>query len=362
MSEMQTALVYFGLIIITVWLCRFSERSKKPYGLLGSVIFLSLIAGLRDYSVGIDTARYLEGIEYFYNYGQPYWKVAFSYGYGYFASVVLHIWNNYSFFLFVQALITNGLILFRLWDFRNIASISFMVFVYICSLYLNTFNIMCQCLAISIVFYSTRFLDNKQYVLFFIGLCIASAIHSSAIIAFTMALPYFVKLKGLTVGKQLLRVLVSIAMIIGSIIAYRYLLDRYSSYLESSVNLSFGIMVFAQMIVFICAMLFAGYWKKQEGNCGLRSKIKSASPYAPTFYFVCIFLIIAGYVIEAAGRLAYYFSLFGAICFGAIASESKRRPKDFYISSALGVWFLIYFAYTYLIVDGGGVIPYGFIL
>lgn len=361
MIDIFSVVFYFGIAIFAILFCRFSEKSGKPYGLFISILLLSLAAGLRDYSVGIDTSRYQLGIEYFYNYHKPFWEVSFSYGYGYFASFVLHIWNSFSFFLFVQALITNGLIIFRFWDFRQGASLSYMLFFYTCTMYLATLNIMCQYIAVAIVFFSTRYLDKGRYLLFLFGLLIATSIHNSAIVAVVLLFPYLIKLKGLTVERQIFRVLVSLLLLVGVIAAYRYLIERYASYLEVSSSFSMGSMFVVQGFVFLLAFLVVGYWSKQSRGYEFRNLVKNVAPFAPLFYCVYILSLIAAYIIEPAGRISYYFLPYGALCFGMIAYRSKKSKRCFLVSSVTVLWFIVHAVYTYFILDGGGIIPYKFI-
>lgn len=395
MSDFATIAFYLCVGTIALLFCRQSERSGSPQGLFLAVLVLTLVSGLRDYSVGIDTFRYKMGIEYFYETGRPYWQVVFSNGYGYFASFFLHIWNNYSFLLFVQALITNGLIAARLWDFRNGASLTFMLFFYICTAYLMTLNIICQWLAVSVVFYSSRFLDKGKILWFIAGVALAICLHNSAVVALLMLLPYIVNFKGASTGRKAAQALACLVFVVATLFGYQYLTTRYSGYLYSSEGISFGFMSLAQALVFVFSFFVAGYFSKktlpdkpsaarsllkgshdlsgrsEEGQpadvatlcqqANLYEAIRACAPHAVFFYVLYILFTLAAYIVDPAGRISYYFLLYGAPCFAVIARRSGVSMSCFFASGLLVLWLLIYAGYSYFLIDGGGVVPYSFI-
>lgn len=361
MSDPETILFYASVATLSLLLCRFSEKSGKPGGLFLAILVLSLAAGFRDYSVGIDTSRYKNGVEYFFQYGRQYWEVVFSYGYGYFTSFILHIWNNYSFLLFIQALITNGLIIARLWEFRKEASITFMVFVYLCTIYFLTLNIICQYIAVAIVFFSTRYLDRGKYVLFILGVVLATCIHNSAIIALLMLAPSMFRFKGATTGKKFVQTVGCIVFTISVLIACQFLMSRYSGYLGRSEGISLGAMPFAQIGVLVLALLITGYFSNRKGDEGIRNSLNRGAPDAVLFYSFSILLTLAAYLVDPAGRISYYFLPYGTLCYGAIAHRSRQSKSCFFVSMGLVVWFLIYVVYTCFLQDSGGIVPYSFI-
>lgn len=157
MNFIETSLFYFLVVLLSAALARMSENGKSKTGLVAAVVLLTAVGGLRSYAVGQDTLGYKEGIEYFYAYGTTMWNHTFSVPYGVFTSAVLHICNNYSFLLVVESLITNAFFAFRLWDFRRTASLSFAMFVYTATVFPLSMCLTCQMIAVSLVFYATRF-------------------------------------------------------------------------------------------------------------------------------------------------------------------------------------------------------------
>lgn len=360
MNELQTIILYVAVCCFSLFLCRWSERNGSPGGLIVAAIVLSCLCGFRDYSVGIDTSRYQIGISYFYENNQVYWQYAFSYGYGVFTSAILHVWNNYSFLLFVQSLITNILISARLWDYRKEASLSYMLFFYLCTCYFHTLNIMCQFLAIAIVFFSTRYLDRGSIILFALGVMLAASIHPSAVASIVMIIPRIIKFKGAATGKKALRVICLLLFLICSLFGYQMLMQRYGGYLGGVDGVSLGIMSFIQIAILLVSLLSSGYFAgNDEGS--LRLSMSRNSPYAVLFYALYLICTIASYIVDPVGRISYYFLPFGAPVYGAIAKRSRSSKCCFYVSTCLVLWFIFYVAYSFFFVDGGGILPYSFV-
>ena len=187
-------LVFAGALLLT----RRSETTGRPFGLILATALLVLVSGFRAHSVGVDTGFYKIGTDYFFQNGEVYWRYSFAYGYGVFTSAILHVCNDYTVLLFVQAIITHGLIAARFWDFRHGASLTFMMLGYLCTAYLLTLCIICQFVAVAIVFYCSRFLDKGHPLLYLLGVAIAAQLHLSALISIVAVVPFLVKFRGIS--------------------------------------------------------------------------------------------------------------------------------------------------------------------
>lgn len=357
MSDLQTIALYVLISCFSLVLCRWSERNGNPGGLIAAAIALSCLCGFRDYSVGIDTSRYQIGVNYFFENNEVYWQYSFSYGYGIFSSAILHAWNNYSFLLFVQSLITNLLFLARFWDCRKDASLTFMLFVYLCTCYFHTFNIMCQFLAVAIVFYSTRYLDRGLYIPFVLGVLIAACIHPSAIVSLVMIVPHIVQFRGVTTGKKALRVTGLLILFVCLIFGYRTLIEKYGGYLGNADGVSLGAMSFVQVIILLISLFVSGYFSESNGSI-FRSSVDKGFKYELLYYLLYLICAMASYIVDPAGRISYYFLPYAAPVYGVIANKSRISKNCFFVSVCLVVWFSFYAAYSFFLYDGGGIVPY----
>ena len=332
MTVIQSYLFYGLLALASLLFAWYSERSGKKRGLVLCALLLIAVAGFRAYDVGIDTLPYKNGIEYFFETGRVSWEASFSYGYGLLTSYLLGI-SNYTFVLLAQAAITNGLILARFWDFKDTASLTFMVMVYISTAYFVSFCIICQYVAVALVFYGSRFADKGRPFVYCMFIVAAAALHTSALIAFVdIALRYF-RLKGSSPIGLLLR-LAAIA-----------------------------VMVAVQIAVFVTALLVCGYFSGKESthSFNLKKELSLGAPYVVRLYSLGLILSAGSYVIANAGRIAYYFTIYGTVCFGAFAKHSTKSKSRLACSVVLFGWFIAYCIYAVFINGSLGIIPFSFI-
>ena len=132
-------IVYFGLLIECWIFSYFAEKRNRKLLIWVIILSLTMAAGLRAYSVGLDTPSYVEKFSYIY-------KGMFSYAYGleesfkYICYGILHVIPNASFLLGLLALITHACIILRFWELRGIASFPCMVVFYYMSFYFMSLN------------------------------------------------------------------------------------------------------------------------------------------------------------------------------------------------------------------------------
>lgn len=361
MDELQTYWLYGVTAIISLLFCWHSERTDKKRGLVAAATLLIFVSGFRAYSVGVDTSLYKTGIEYFFERGEVSWNSSFAYGYGVFTRFLLNFYNDYTFVLLVQATITHGLILARFWDFRKRCSLTFMLFAYICTTYFYTLCIICQYVAVALVFWGSRYADKGMILPYVIVIMIASCLHVSALVALVDVAMRLVKLRGVSPLKALLQVLALMCICIIGMYGAGLFSDRYSSY--ARISSSIGLMVFAQIFVLVACLLACGYFanKVSVDNLSLRNDLESCAPYALRLYFLGLLLSAASYVVANAGRIAYYFTIYGCVCFGAMAKYSTKSRTRLLCAIFLVAWLIAYCSYTCFINSALGIVPYSFV-
>lgn len=173
-------------ILLVIYLYLASLWKNKIIFFL-SFLILFVICGFRDYSVGTDTANYLLNYE-----------------------LNSHFENEYLFQLIINFLLKNGI------DYRYLLYISSMltlipifyvaykrnenfnqtILLYVLlSFYLLSFNIIRQCIAVSIVFLGIYYFEKSQVKKFLFCIVIASLFHFSAIFSLFILLLNKIKLK-----------------------------------------------------------------------------------------------------------------------------------------------------------------------
>ena len=347
MTNFQTVFLYLFIVFIILLLSKNPNNSKNIF----IILILSFFAGLRHYSVGVDTRPYMISIESFFNLGKHVWPyTSFSNFYGYFAIFVYKIWHNYNFLLFIEALIINTLIVKRFYDFKDESSFGFMLFIYLFTIYLRTFNLNLQYLSLSIVFFATRYLGKNKNFVFLILVILASLLHTSACIGLLF---YFVKwfnFKNITKNQMLIKFFAIFAGFYVFLKVYNIMYFRYLQYLNNSSSV--GIMVFVQLFIYVITLLL--YKKNVLESAQDEIRIKDIFKY----YFIGILLSFSSYFVPNAGRIAYYFTIFEPIFYGYFMKNSK---VDKVYKFLLIIWFIFYS--IYVIVSGlavTGYFPYKF--
>ena len=349
MLNFQSLIVYTGALSISFLFAHISEKRNNKYLVWIIVLMLSLIAGLRSVSVGIDTKTYdlvfsliTEG------YLRPMYGIEKNYVL--LCSFFLKLWNNHQFLLFVFAFITHGLILFRLWYERNHISFSFGVISYYILFFGFSLNGMRQMFAASIVFYSTIFVKKGKYFHFLIAVLIAAQFHSSALIGIAYLLFEIIFIKYFSAKRKLIIWLNFFLVILIGLFVTIELLDIYSKYFEvrdSSIGL---------MMVIKCGLLFTSiYIVKLPKNKDLNYLLYSYRWY----YFVGLTLNSLNYFFMYLGRIGVYFYLFEAIYIGIIF---KMKNRNYLVLFFKGIYLmlLIYYFVESLTRGPQGEIPYLF--
>lgn len=151
-------MLYSIILIISVSFSYIAQNSRsktisKIFVVL-VIIILSLIAGLRDVSVGIDTHAYIRAIiSASYTYSGELFYRYYEIGFGILLKTLVYILKDPHYVILFISIVTNALIIKTLWRYRGDYSFSFSIFLYYTLYYFETFNISRQYLAISIIFW-----------------------------------------------------------------------------------------------------------------------------------------------------------------------------------------------------------------
>ena len=118
--------LYFIFILIpAIILCYIADKKNNKLLLFISIIYISLIVGLRGINVGIDTKPYYNA---FLNDFPIKWQFE-EMGFRTISRLLMEIFKNPSFLFLIYAFVTNLLIFLRLWDFRKKCDFSVVIFL-----------------------------------------------------------------------------------------------------------------------------------------------------------------------------------------------------------------------------------------
>lgn len=351
--------IYITILFICLIFASLASRNKnsnKRFNIwvMLIIIVLSVFAGIRGETVGIDVqhyiVRHIEPIRdgMFSNVNQPIgFKILVR---------LVYMFTDKTYMVFMCfAFITHGLIIKRLWDFRNKASFPMMIFYYYCYYYLITFNVFRQFIAIAIVFFATRFLEKKEYIKYCLGVAIAMTIHSISILGFVL-LPIEILLSNADKKQRKIRTIFLLAspilIFIVAILLFKFFdFDHYINlYLIYNTG-SLGFMIPTKIAISILM-----YWILKHDYYIKHNITMEINELRKTFITYFIGLITALLVILSsfADRFAWYF-----LIWEPIFMSYKIRKKDYRVlMNSVFIILSLYTLYISLNNSGQGIMPY----
>lgn len=347
--------IYFGLLLVCIVCSYYAERKNSRLLMVVIVLSLTIVAGLRGFSVGIDTRSYVEKFSYIYN-GKFRYAYGFEESFKYICYAFLHIVPNVSFFLGVLAFITHACIIFRFWDLRRIASFTCMVAMYFMSFYFMTLNGIRQFVAVAIVFWGTRYLERKKPLQFLICVCVATFFHRSAIICIFLLCFDLLRWKELHQYQKDLYVLLAFSF---PVILARLSIElgKYSGYF-SKMSLNIGLVIPVKIVLLLLSLFLIAHSPKYkkffvEATYSERFSIRTSN----TIYLLGLLLAALAYFFPTfVERVSWYFYIYEGVFYGSILRNTERGTK---IPLAAMIFFLIGYGFLYSMVHNSqGTMPY----
>lgn len=358
--DLQSLLIYLGLAILSFNLAKIAEKTNKKLYVWIIVILLSLVAGLRNISVGIDTKTY-DMIFKNVSHGKFDLIYGVEESFKYICDFLLKIWNNSNFLFFIFSFISNTLILFRIWKERSIILYRWSVLAYYIVFFAFSLNGVRQFVAVAIVFYSTLYIKEGYYIKYIVGILFASLFHFSAFIGVIYLLYDVLFIKYFNNKRKIRYALFFTLIIVGAVIVTLNILDRYSRYFGFSSSLV-GVMLIAKIIMFIISILFLSYTSKDD-NLEINDEGLMARYYSIVstrwYYFTGLVLTSLDYYFSYMGRIGLYFYMFETIFLGNVFKSKNKNIFVLWIKFGY-VLILMYYLYQNIISGSQGEIPYRF--
>lgn len=324
----QSWAVYLGTMAMCCLFCRLAQRQERGIWVWMAVAVLTITAGLRKYTVGIDTAVYYTQFAQIAR-GEPELAYGLEPSFRIICGWFLRIWNNGGALLGIMALITNGCILWRLWDFRKTASFPVMAAWYYMGFYLISLNCSRQFVAVGIVIYATRFLSRGNPLGFFLGVGIGSVFHQSAIAA--MGYPVLELVNWSTMERERKQRHLRLLLLCGVGLAFcGPVLERYLVKIQM-MRPDVGLMLGAKLVFLGVSSLYLFVLKGQKnylpGWNRLTRRDQNAAAMAGAAWLVGLCLGTLGYSVRFGERISWYFGPFEGVYCGILARGRDRLDR-----------------------------------
>lgn len=322
-----SAAFYTFILLITTFLAVLEELvDKRLKGIIvvSIILILALSAGVRGAAVGRDTMAYMNIIESCRGGYSGSVNHHVEKGFVMLIKSILFVHDDPQFVLFIIALIINTLIISRIYSVRNKISFPFSVFSYVALYYLATYSGIRQWIAISVVFFGTKYVFDHKYIKFSIFLLIATAVHNSAVVAFLyIPLDMFFLDRSKVKYKKLFKASIILSPIIIClffiIIAKSGMADKYNHLLSDDYkSYKLGLSIFAKTGLTILIIMFI---KSKD----YRFEDKSFYKKVLLIYLVGLGINFSGYFYKNIFRIGWYFIIYEVIFFSMVAKTKKSK-------------------------------------
>lgn len=331
-------------IIIWVLLLLSSTANRKINVVLFAILLfaLAILSGLRAESVGTDTGTYKELMGYIANGRGEYIEK----GWLWVNEVVLFWEGGFTALLVVTSILVLGPVAYVIAKASPNPMLS-LFFYYSMYLYLNSFNMMRQAVAISFVFLGFYFLTKRKDLYFFLSLLAGCLFHASALVAILYYMFYKVSFKDSLTKWMLVSTLI-VGLLAAKASILSLVLGPYAVYLESDV---FGYRPSIALPLIMTLLLNALYYFVDKTH-------RSVDKIWLKLFMFSVLLTNLTFQLALGTRIVLFFSISQVILFPLYLKNNKIKEKNLVFTLVIVYFSLIFF--KILMNNGSDVFPYKF--
>ncbi len=342
-------MAYLLSIVIAGVCALMAEKKNSRKMLFFTAVILSLFCGLRSSEVGVDTVHYYSFLSDIRVIGITYGS---DIGFSAVSYFLMNFFKNPHTALLVFAVITNSLIIYRFWDFRNQASFPLMVFIYSIMQYPYTFNIVRQFLAIAVVFWATRYISKNKYLKYIVLNIIAVTLHTSALICFVFL---FVGhgFKNKKTRVRIIGFVLAVVFVIMGIIVFGKNSQKYMQYF-AQVSVRFHPMTVLKILSVLIIIILNRVYNNSHFSISKDKKYIPMDREIVIMYQGGLLLAALGMLYMFMNRMGFYFMMFEMPFWG----QAVRAVVNRGVYRLLILVILIYVLISTFQFDTSGLITY----
>lgn len=352
---MQTYIVYIGLLLLLFLFARRAEKTQKKQYVIFAIIALSLVAGLRKSTVGLDTEEYINAFANIRN-GRLDLAYGMEWSFRYICYVLSFVFRTPQMLLLFFSFLTNALIVLRFWDFREKISFSCATSIYYIMFYMMSLNLTRQFIAISIVFYATRYISKSQNLRFIVSVLIASLFHKSSLLSIIYMFFDVMAWKYLSKNKRIFLIIIGCVFPLLFVVWNNNFIE-YAKYF-TTLTLNVGLMIAAKLVL----LIVSSFTMDRTELYGLSYEEKINTRYmqrtTTTAYIVGLLLTILGYAWKIVSRAGLYFYVCEPIYIGYLFKQ--KNTKTNFVLKLIVIAIFAYQLVGNFIGNGQGQHPYLF--
>lgn len=340
------------------------EKNVKRLLVVIALLLPSIVAGVRDYTIGTDiqtygnywfemarsSNNYLKFVQY------ANWS-SIGPGYSTLNFLVSRFTENAHWFYFILNLIANILVYLGLKKNQDICNVSIGMAVYYFVFWGIFLNALRQSIALAIIFFSYSYLRRQKFIKFLVGVLIAMTFHNTAIIS-VVALPVHIAINGK--GRQKIRLLVvalSTIFILFSWQIFRIAVNlgiisaRYETYLNDGNSGGGG---FIRIALYGGIMVLLWIFAKRQDKSFELNDYRMFTLYS-------LLLSSLSFIQSQSVRIAHYYDMYLIYTISYLYIHARIKEKDkriFYCT--IFILFLIYWLFVFVYRKSDQIVPYVF--
>lgn len=339
--------LYYSFCCFAIIFAYFAQKKNNKMLFWISTAFICFLAGMRGESVGLDTTTYYQYIKWA---DMGILEIA-DFGFYYATRVLLKVCHSVEFVVAAYSVTMVCLITSRLWMFRNKASYPLMLLIFLSFYFQLSMNIMRQFFAIAIVFYSTRFLEERKYITFSLMCILAATFHISVIMGLAYVFIYMVFREHKSLRKYIIYFLTLCALPFVVVYVHSRFGQKIGGFFSSAVvNIGFMLVIKLFVLLMFCVSRLPALRRKTESSTTLKSIVCS--------YFLGIVFTSFGYFFTYLERLGFVFMMFEPVCLGIMCKKSINSK----LFKPIVLFLCAYLIYINFRSNSNGVFPYVTIL
>lgn len=318
MLNLTVLLIAFAFSVLT-------QKKNNKRILFLTFLWLSLCCGLRNEFLGNDTSNYITFFNDIKHFGILYGS---DIGFSLISYFLMLVFDNPQILLLIYSLITNYLIIYRLWEFKKRSSFPLLILIYTIIYYPYCFNIVRQFLAVAIVFWATKYLESKKYFLFTFFNIIAISFHTTAIMGFFYLLCQDDIIKCLKINKKRIITVIPI-LVLSTLLLFSSNIEKYISYL-TVIKFNFYTMIIFKFFC-ICIIYSIQYYQINLKSLFKKKKVVNFfSDKIHLYYLIGIILSLSGMFFSFINRIGFYFLIYEIPFWGSVCHD-KQTKKICYV-------------------------------
>lgn len=363
MDTILSLLLYVIVGIVCVLVSRKADKNeKRAFWII--VILLTLLAGFRHETVGIDTPAYVELTAKLRNGWLSRLNNIDEKGFIFLSFIIVNITKGYTWLLLVYSFIINFFVIKRLFDERENISLPWAMYIFLCQYYLMTFNTIRQWIALAVIFYFSKYIGKglRGNIGFIISVAVATLFHKTALLAVALVVIYYVFKQSKKLTSSLAKIGVVLIAPVAAVVLLNYMQNHYGGiYASSGLNGDVSIITIVRLGVILFLMFFSFFDEPYsfinfEPEMSLEDKAHAKhllhfNSAAMLLGVACTMMI---FFYRYADRLALYFMVYEMLVWPYYIKNS--RMKGF-----VKILVILLFAYLRIMsfrANGYGEMPY----